>query len=137
MTKPSLEKSRFYWERLHAIKRASELTWAQMAAGLGVDPQTLAPFISGPQLARNARRGGSLPHTVVVRLAASLGLSASALYTFLPEPPLSGTSAGFSLFTYCEREDPELGEEIYRVIAATFPTVVRRITPDWGDEDQA
>jgi hypothetical protein len=132
-----LEKSRFYWERLHAIKRASGLTWNQMAAGLGIDPRTLTFFITGPQLARNARRGGSLPHSVVVQLAASLGLSAAALYTFLPEPPLSGTSAGFALFTHCERVDPELGDEIYRVIAAAFPQVVRRVTPEWGEEGRS
>ncbi|MFI9271846.1 hypothetical protein ACIGXM_14165 [Kitasatospora sp. NPDC052896] len=132
MTRPNLEQSRFYWERLHAIKRASGQTWNQLAAGVGREPGSLRPWVTASKLARNARRGGSLPHHIVIRLAASLGLSASALYTFLPEPPLSAASAGFTLFTHCERCDPELADEVFRVIAATFPEVVRRVVPEWG-----
>ncbi|KJK56217.1 hypothetical protein [Saccharothrix sp. ST-888] len=134
MTRPALERSRLYWERIHAVKRASDLTWNQMAASVGHDPASGKPWITGDRLARSARRGGDLPHPVVVRLAAAFSLSASALYTFIPEPPLSGTSAGFTLFTYCERRDPELGDEIFRLIAGAFPEAVRRIVPDWDEE---
>lgn len=128
---PPLTESRFHHEYLAAVKAASGLTWEQISRRAGYHPPTGRLRASADRLRRAARRGGHLPHEVVVALAALFGVKANRFWTFRPEPPLAGAAAGYTLFTHLHHHDPAAGDDVMACLARLYPDLVARAVPEW------